>query len=143
MADRQVQEGLRRRGWEVYQRARDIMETEFTEVQTADASRWPARIAVLLDAQDAALRTAEAWDSIASGLVRLHHRLVSMVGADAAPRLHEVLKTLPDAWHISGHGNHQDFCYGSPLAGRVRGTIMTQNKRIRMISALASGRNPE
>lgn len=132
--------------WTAYQEARTDMDDAYAVLKNADASRWPARIAELLDAQDTAVKAARHWDSVASGLVYRYHELVVDV-RDDAPRWQDVRDELPDDWHIGYHPSTRplseeieaDYYYGSPLAARTEHDAQAQQKRIRAISALAAG----
>ncbi|MFF4983784.1 hypothetical protein ACFY3O_27495 [Streptomyces sp. NPDC001046] len=120
--------------WKAYEREAKALESAFAYLRTPQAApEWPAAISRLIDAQEQALTTAEAFDERAVSIAHVHeqHLYADLSHAQA---LSAAGYPEAAAWHV---GNCFDGAFSDSLTSRVRVLIEEQQSHLRTVARLS------
>ncbi|MCZ9351341.1 hypothetical protein NGM36_16340 [Streptomyces mutabilis] len=120
--------------WRAYEREAKALEAAYAYLRTPEAGReWPAAISRLVDAQDAALAAAAAFDSRAIDIADVHYKHLY---ADLSQDQALAKAGYPEAkdWHV-GDGFGGYFCDG--LTEKVTGLIEQQDAHLAKVGRLS------
>jgi hypothetical protein len=127
--------------WKAHNQAKRAVEDAFAYLRDTDAAKeWPAAVSRLVDAQDAYLAAAIAFDDRASEIAEVHDRHFheEMLGYDEAL----VAAGFPEAkdWPIAStydYGkNYCDEYSSSTLAGQAQALIKEQEAHVAKVGRL-------